>query len=126
MTTFHAVLRIDHHGAELQQFDAEHVQSQTLKAHNHPTAQHGSGVRTEHEFFGRVCDALQGIPEVLVAGSHTALADFRHYVDKHRPALAPHLAGFEPVGPLSDKQLVALARQFFLKHDRMTGTPTPS
>jgi hypothetical protein len=25
----------------------------------------------------------------------------------------------------SDKQLVALARQFFLKHDRMAGVPTP-
>jgi hypothetical protein len=26
----------------------------------------------------------------------------------------------------SDRQLVALARQYFLRHDRMTGTPVPT
>lgn len=126
MTTFHAVVRIDHQSAEILQFDAEHVQAQKVKAHTHHTAQHGSSVRTEHEFFGQVCDGLAGIPEVLVAGSHTALADFRHYVEKHRPALAPHIVAYEAVDQPTTNQLVALARRFFLKHDRMSGTPTPT
>jgi len=26
----------------------------------------------------------------------------------------------------SDRQLVALARQYFLRHDRMAGTPVPT
>ena len=77
MTTFHAVVRIDHQNAEILQFDAEHVQAQKLKAHTHHTGQHGSQVRTEHEFFGQVCDALAGIAEVLVAGAHTAQSDFQ-------------------------------------------------
>ncbi len=126
MTTFHAVVRIDHQTAEILQFDAEHVQAQKVKAHTHHTAQHGSAVRTGHEFFGQVCDALAGIPEVLVAGSHTALADFRHYVQKHRPALVPHIVAYETVDQPTGNQLVALARRFFLKHDRMSGTPTPT
>lgn len=126
MTTFHAVVRIDHHQAEVLQFDPEHVQSQKVKAHSHHTAQHGSQVRTEHEFFGHVCDALDGIAEVLVAGGHQALADFRHYVGKHRPALAPHIMGYETVDQPSTGQLVALARRYFLKADRMSGTPTPT
>lgn len=126
MTTFHAVVRIDHQAAEILQFDAEHVQAQKVKAHSHHTAQHGSGVRTSHEFFGEVCDALAGIPEVLVAGSHTTLADFRHYVGKHRPALAPHVVAYEAVDHPTTNQLVALARRFFLKYDRMQGTPTPT
>jgi stalled ribosome rescue protein Dom34 len=126
MTTFHAVVRIDHQTAEILQFDAEHVQAQKVKAHTHHTAYHGSTVRTEHEFFGQVCDALAGIPEVLVTGSHQAMADFRHYVDKHRPALAPHIVGWETVDRPTQAQLVALARQYFLKYDRMSGTPTPS
>lgn len=126
MTTFHAVVRIDHQTAEILQFDAEHVQAQKVKAHSHHTAQHGSGVRTGHEFFGEVCDALAGIQEVLVAGSHTVQADFRHYLEKHRPALAPLVVGYETVDHPTTNQLIALARRFFLKYDRMSGTPTPS
>ena len=60
MTMFHAVVWIDHQSAQILQFDAEHVQAQKVKAHSHHTAQHGSTVRTEHEFFGHVCDALVG------------------------------------------------------------------
>jgi len=126
MALFHAVVLIDHHQAQVLQFDAEQVQAHKLKAHSHPTKQHGSAVRTEHEFFAQVCDALAGIPEVLVTGSHTAQADFKHYVAKHRPALSAHLVGYETVDHPSDNQLLALARAFFLKYDRMSGVPTPS
>ena len=88
MTLFHAVVWTDHRTAQVLQFDAEHVQAQKVRAHSHYTTKHGSVVRTEHEFFGEVCDALAGIAEVLVTGSHTAIADFRHYADKHRPQIA--------------------------------------
>jgi stalled ribosome rescue protein Dom34 len=126
MPLFHAVLRIDHHQAHLLQFDTTQVLSQTLKSHDHPTKQHGSAVRAEHEFYAEVCGALAGITEVLVAGSHNAMADFRHYVEKHRPAVAAQIAGYEAVDHPSDNQLVALARSFFVKHDRMNGVPTPT
>jgi stalled ribosome rescue protein Dom34 len=126
MPLFHAVALIDHQHAQVLQFDAEHVQPHKIKAHGHDSRHHGSTVRTEHEYFGEVCDALAGVAEVLVTGSHTAQADFRHYVEKHRPALLPQIAGWETVDHPTDGQLVALARQFFLKHDRMAGTPTPS
>lgn len=126
MSLFHAVVWIDHQTAQVLQFDAEHVQAQKVKAHHHHTRQHASGVRTEHEFFGAVCDALAGITEVLVTGSRTAQADFRHYVEKHRPAVAPQIIGWETVDHPTDHQLVALARTYFLKADRMNGTPTPT
>jgi len=126
MTSFHAVLRIDHEAAEVLQFDAEHIEAQKIKAHHHHTARHASGVRTQHEFFGHVCDALVGIPEVLVAGPHTALSDFRHYVEKHRPTLKAGIVGYETIDHPTANQLVAMARQYFLKVDRMNGTPTPS
>ncbi len=125
MTMFHAVVLIDHQQAQVLQFDTEHVQAEKIKARTLHTRQHGSAVRTEHEFYADVCAALAGITEVLVTGSHTALADFRHYVDKHRPALAPQVVGYELVDHPSERQLVALARQYFVKFDRMAGTPTP-
>ena len=126
MSLFHAVVWIDHQKAQILQFDAEHVQSQKVKAHTHHTAQHGSAVRSEHEFFGEVCHALQGITEVLVTGSHTATADFKHYAEKHRAETAKHIVGYETVDHPSEAQLVALARKYFLKYDRMAGTPTPT
>lgn len=126
MTMFHAVAWVDHQQAQILQFDAEHMQAQKVKAHTHHTRQHGSSVRTEHEFFAEVCDALAGIAEVLVVGSKTGLADFRHYVDKHRPAVGRQIVGWEHGEHASERQLVALARQYFLKYDRMAGTPTPS
>jgi stalled ribosome rescue protein Dom34 len=126
MTMFHAVVWTDHKSAQVLQFNAEQVQAEKVKSHSHPTAQHGSDVRTEHEFFGHVCDALAGIPEVLAVGPRTAIADFERYVRKHRPELVPHIVDFSVVDHPSENQLVALARKHFLKHDRMSGTPTPS
>ena len=119
MTCFHAVVWTDHHQAQILQFDAEHVEAQKVKAHSNHSRQHGSQVRTEHEFFGHLCDAVKDIPEVLVTGSRQCLADFRHYVDKHRPHALQHIVGWETVDHPTEGQLVAHARQYFRKYDRM-------
>ena len=119
----HAVVWTDHHSARVLRFDAKQVQASSVHAHKHPTAQHGSGVRAEHEFFSDVCAALDDIPETLVTGSHTAVADFRHYADKHRPQTAGRIVAYEVVDHPSDNQLVALARAFFLKQGEGARTP---
>ena len=90
------------------------------------THEHDSGVRTEHEFFGKVCDALDGIAEVLVTGGHTGLADFRHYVDKHRPLTAARIVGYEVVDHPTENQLVALARKHFVKYHQFVGIRVPT
>lgn len=125
MTKFHAVVWLDHQSAQVLQFDAEHVEAGKVKAHTHHTAQHASGVRTGHEFFGEVCNALAGIPEILVVGPRTGLSDFEHYVKKHSPETAARIVGFETVDRPTDKQLVAMARRYFVAYDRMAGRPTP-
>lgn len=126
MSLFHGVVLIDHHNAQVLQFDADQARAQKVKAHTHYPRQHGSGVRTEHEFFGEVCDVLSGIAEVLVTGTGTAQADFRHYVEKRRPETARHIVGWETVDHPTEGQLLALARQFFEKYDRMAGTRLPT
>jgi len=125
MTTFHAVVWLDHQQAKVLQFDTEHVQAEKIKAHSHHTKQRASAVRTEHEFFGEVVDALAGIAEVLIVGSSTAQADFKHYVEKHRTGAAKQIVAYETVDHPSDNQLIAFARKYFLKFDRMAGTPSP-
>jgi len=123
---FHAVVWIDHQNAQILQFDDEHIQVQKVKAHSHHTRQHGSSVRTEHEYYAEVCDALAGIAEVLVVGPKTGITDFEHYIGKHRAAVTKQVVGYEVVDHPTDKQLVALARKYFLKYDRMNGVPTPT
>ena len=121
MSLFHAVVSISHVSAQVLQFDAEHVEVQKVQAHTHDTRQHKSQVRTEHEFFAEVCDALSEVREVLVTGSSTALSDFRHYVEKHRTPVALQIVGWENVDHRTDAQLVALARKFFVNREQMLG-----
>jgi stalled ribosome rescue protein Dom34 len=127
MIPLHAVVRIDHKTATIVHFDAEHVQTQTIKAQVHYTRQHGSTVRSEHEFYSGVADALAGVSEVLVVGPGQAHAEFKRYCDKHRPDVGRHIIGTEVVDHPTDPQLVAMARKYFLRHDQMTGTaPLPT
>ena len=42
------------------------------------------------------------------------------------PTLLPQIKGYETVDHPSDAQLVALARKYFVKFDRMAGLPTPT
>ena len=124
MTLYHAVVFVDHQTAQILQFGSEHAVERKIHAHTHYTRKHGSGVRSEHEFYGEVCDALDDVAEVLLTGGHKGLADFRHYAEKHRPLTAARIVGYEVVDHPSEKQLVALARKHFAKYDLMVGTPT--
>jgi stalled ribosome rescue protein Dom34 len=121
MSLTRAVIRIDHHTAQIIEFDASHTEVHKVKAHAHYTRQHGSSVRSEHEFFAEVCTALANIPQLLVTGSHQAQADFRHYVEKHRPGVVKQIAGWETVDAPSEGELVALAKKHFLKLDQLSG-----
>lgn len=115
----HAVIWTDHHAASMLSFDAERIESRRLHAHPHSTGQHKSDVRTQHEFFAALCDALEGHSQVLVTAGHTALSDLRRYIEKHRPHAAARIVGYEVVDHPSDKQLVAHARAFFDRHERL-------
>lgn len=121
MSLTRAVIRIDHHIAQIVEFDTSHTESHKVKAHAHYTRQHGSAVRSEHEFFAEVCIALANIPELLITGSHQAQADFRHYVEKHRSGMLKQIVGWETVDAPSEAQLAALAKQHFLKIDQLQG-----
>ncbi len=121
---FHAVIHLDHHHAQVLHFDAHQVHAARVDAHDRRA--HGHDERAEHGLFEAICQAVQDTPEVLVTGSHVVLGQFRHYVEAHRPKLVPRIADYRPAAELSQGQLLAMARQFFLAHDRMAGVPTPT
>ncbi len=119
MTHNRAILTVDSHKAQITTLSDNSFETRHLKAHTHTTAQHNSAVRDVHEFFAEVCDGLAGVAQIVVAGSHEGLNAFRHYVEKHRPHLAPNILGYEVVDHLTDGQLVAMGRDFFDKHERL-------
>lgn len=120
-SSFHAVLWIDHRTARILQFDAEHVQVDTVRTHQHPGRMHPHGEQSEQAFFNEVCDSLEGIAEILVVGPQTGLTDFKIFAEKKRPQTADRLVAFEPMGQATDGQLVAKAREFFVRYDQMAG-----
>ena len=86
---------------------------------------HGHDERSGHEFLGEVCNALQGIAEVLVVGSRTGLVDFMHYAEKHRAHCTKQIVGYEAVNQPTEGELLSMARRYFQKYDLMAGTPSP-
>ncbi len=127
-TSFHAVLWIDHQTARILQFDVEHVQVDTVRTHHHPHHTHSDGKQGNQDsqtFYREVCDSLEGIGEVLVVGPQTGISDFKNFADRHRPQVAEHLVAFERMAAASEGQLIAKAREFFVRYDQMAGVTLP-
>ena len=128
MSTFHAVVWLDHTTAHVLQFDPAHVESQTVKARSQHTRAHANathGHKTEREYYDHVAQALAGVQEVLVVGPGQARTEFVAHCEAHRKDLAARIVGTESADHPTDNQLVALARRYFEKYDRMAGTPSP-
>ncbi len=119
MTSNHCLVQLSHESALVIEYDAESTHVSKTIQHHHATHQHGSEVRTEHEFFGSVCDMLDAFAQVLVLGGHTPIADFHHYVDKHRRQTAARIVGYDVVDHLTENQLVAHARKRFDALERL-------
>lgn len=116
-----ALLWIDHREGSLIDLEGEPLAVRTIRVHEHPTSQHHSEVRSEHEMFARVADALAAHGKVLIVGPRTGLADFRHYLEKHRPRSLQRVAGWQPMGRVTDPQLAATGRRFFALEVRTGG-----
>ena len=100
MTMFHAVAWVDHQSAQILQFDAEHIQAQKVKAHSHHTRQHGSSVRTEHEYFAEVCDALAGVSRGADGGPEDRAWPISGTTSTSTaPALGQQIVGWEAQRP---------------------------
>jgi hypothetical protein len=120
---FHAVVHLDHHHAQVLHFDSHQVHAARIEPQDRRA--HGHDERAEHALFEAVCQAIQDTPEVLVTGSHPVIGQLRHYIEAHRPQLVARIADYRSAAPLSQGQMLALARQFFAAYDRMAGVPTP-
>jgi hypothetical protein len=122
MPFHHAVVFVDHHCARILQFGSQTLPERKVNAHLHLSGQDERNQRSQQAFFGKVCDGLDGVAEVLVVGAHTGISDFKDYAQKHRPEMATHIADYAPVDHPNENELLALARQWFTHHAQVAVT----
>jgi len=123
MTTFHAVVWMDHNEAHVMMFDREHVEAQRVKARSQHTLKHGH-VGADKAFFGEIVQALQGVSAVLLTGPANAKNEFREHCKHNAHAVDKAIVDVISTDHPSDAQLVAMARQYFLKFDQFAADPT--
>lgn len=152
MSTYHAVVWIDSSEAHVLMFDREHVEAERIKSrstHTHKAqgghvgsrqgAHGGRGpavvghhspdagqAESDPDYFSAVVQALGGVHEILLTGPAQAKDHFRDYCRQKAKAVDQAIVDVVPSDHPSDAQLVALARKYFLKHDKMqsqTGRP---
>lgn len=121
MSTFHAVVWLDHQEAHVVMFDREHTQAQRIKSRSHH--KHQGKASDPAEMFAAIATALQDVHEVLLTGPGLARDEFRQWCQQHQPALASKVTDSVPSDHPSDPQLAALAKQYFKKFDLMAGSP---
>ena len=123
---YHAVVWIDHHEARVIYFNADDVDEKTVHPahpshHLHHTSGSPSGTHDKGDpsFFRGVADALGEAKEFLIVGPSTAKTEFVTWLHGHSPTIAGRLFGVEALQQMSDGQIVAEARRFFKKADRI-------
>lgn len=144
MSTYHAIVWLDRSEAHVILFDREHVEAERIKSRSHHKAtgghvgshqgMHGRGdsasghhsaqgghASHDEDFYHSVAEALKGVNEILVTGPAQAKDEFRAHCQRHDKAVDQAIVDVISSDHPSDAQLVALAKQYFLKHDKMNG-----
>jgi stalled ribosome rescue protein Dom34 len=122
MSTFHAVVWMDHSEAHVVMFDREHMEAQRIRSRSHH--KHQGKTADNGSFFGDIARALSGTHEVLLAGPGIARNQFRDWCGAHQAAVAGAIVDSVTADHPTDAQLVAMARQYFKKFDAMAADPS--
>lgn len=123
----HAAVWLDHKEAHIFYILHDAVEKATLTVtphhvhHKHPKGAEGAKAHPDdaRRFHHDIARSLEGSEAILVVGPSTAKLEFIRHVHKHDPALEPRIVGIETVDHPTDGQLVAYARKYFERTDRM-------
>ena len=122
----HVAIWIDHKEAHIFDIDADKPDAEIVVAPRHQHHRHPKGaddVKDHDEdakrFFQEVARLLEGSGEVLLVGPSTAKLELLRYIEKHDHALGAKIVGIETVDHPTDGQLVAYAKNYFKRIDRM-------
>ena len=128
MSFNHAVIWIDHQEAHVMFMDESASEAEIIKTKStHPHLHHkkgeiGSGkVAFDTKYFESITNAVKDAREILILGPGMAKVELTKYAHRHAADIAEGIVGIETVNHLADKQILAFARKFFYKIDRMLG-----
>ena len=131
MSLNNAVIWIDHREAHVMFLseDADEVEiiktKSTYPHLHHKSGEIGSGkVAFDSKYFEAVTNAVKEAKEILILGPGSAKVELTKYAHKHAGEVAEKIVGIETVNHQTDKQILAFARKFFYKIDRILGDPS--
>ena len=116
MSTFHAVVWIDHTESHVLMFDKEHIERQLIKSKSHHKHQGKSNDMVA--FFRSVSDALESTHEILLTGPGTSRSEFLEWCKLNSPQIAKRVVDSLKTDHPSDGQVVAMAKKYFIKYDQ--------
>jgi stalled ribosome rescue protein Dom34 len=126
MSLNHAVIWIDHQEAHVMFLskdasEAEIIKSKSTHTHLHHKANEiGSGkVALDSKYLHSVMQAVNESKEILILGPGSAKLELIKHAHQHDAKIAEKIIGVETVDHPSDKEILAHARKFFYKVDRM-------
>ena len=123
---FHAVVWVDHRNAHVLGFGGGEpsrklIKSQAAEHIHHKAGSIGSGhVHDDAAYFAAIAEAMTGFHEILLVGPAQTRTEFHVWLGKHRNELGKKILGVEPMDHASEGEIIARARHFFERADRMT------
>lgn len=126
MSEFHAVIWLDHSEANVFHFTVDHFEKAHVESeHPHQKLHRKAGpvgsanAKEDQHFYHQAAELLKGAKEILVVGPGQAKVEFVKHLEHHDPKLKEFIVSVEPMDHPTDGQIVAHARQYFKKADRM-------
>jgi len=126
MTHYHAVVWLDHQEARIFQFNtADAEELKVLPSRPHVQLHHHHGGATDGRsladptFYRDIARALAPYGEVLICGPAQAKQELMKFLEQHDPAIHHKVTGVETVDHPTDAQIVAHARKYFRREDKM-------
>jgi stalled ribosome rescue protein Dom34 len=126
MLSNHVLVWIDHVQAHLIHFNPEKAETEIVYTHSTHAHLHtkagvvGAGRALEDtHYFDDIAMKLKDAQEILIVGPGFEKLELMKHLLAHYDAIAQKVKSVETVDHPSDAQLLAYARSYFLKVDRM-------
>lgn len=129
-TGTHAVVWIDSTEARIVMVDpratvklVEHSQNATRHLRSKAGSREGYRATADHVFFQRVANDLAATKSFMIVGPATAKTELVKHIHRFDPHLFSRLSAVESADQMTDSQLEAFARDYFIGADRMIPHP---
>lgn len=120
MSHRHVAVAIDHHEARVFHVD-EHEVVHVVAHHHAPRHKEAHQHLPDAAYYADVTQALRDAEAILVLGPGTAKQELLNHLQARAPAVAAKVLELVTIDRPTERQLAALVREHFARHDRLRG-----